>query len=66
MFKIAVIVWIMLATVMAGVSLLVVVSVPELSADAARLIPIACGAAALVAVPLSYLIAWRIKAQAVG
>jgi hypothetical protein len=66
MFKIAVIVWIMLATVMAGVSLLVVVSVPELSADAARLIPIACGAAALVAIPLSYLIAWRIKAQTVA
>jgi hypothetical protein len=63
MFKIAVIVWIMLATVMAGVSLLVVVTVPEFSADAARLIPIACGLAALVAIPLSYIIAWRIKAQ---
>lgn len=61
MFRITVIVWIMLATVLAGSSLLVVLTVPALTADAQSLIPIVCGAAAIAAMPLSYIIAYRIS-----
>lgn len=62
MFKIAALVWIMLATTFAGIVLLVIVTVPSLAEDAASLIPIACGTAFVVAIPFSYLVAWRIKA----
>lgn len=61
MFKIAAVVWIMLATVLAGAALLVIVSIPSLNADAQTLIPIACGAAIVIAAPLSYLVARRIS-----
>jgi hypothetical protein len=60
MFKIAALVWIMLSVTLAGVALLVVVTVPSLAADAAFLIPVACGGAIVAAMPLSYLIARRI------
>ncbi len=60
MFKIAAIVWIMLAVTLAGIALLIVVTVPSLNDQAATLIPIACGAAAVLAMPLSYLVARRI------
>jgi len=61
MFKIAAIVWIMLAVTLAGIALLIVVTVPSLNDQAATLIPIACGAAAVLAMPLSYLVARRIS-----
>jgi hypothetical protein len=60
MFRIAALVWIMLSVTLAGIALLVVVTVPSLNDDAAFLIPVACGAAIVVAMPLSYLIARRI------
>lgn len=60
MFKIAALVWIMLATTLAGVAMLVVVTVPFLAEQAATLIPLACGAAIALAVPLSYAVARRI------
>jgi competence protein ComGC len=62
MFRIAAVVWIMLAVTLAGISLLVIVTVPSLNQQAATLLPIACGAAAVVAMPLSYLVARRIAA----
>jgi len=61
MFKIAAVVWIMLATALAGIALLVVVTVPSLATQAQVLIPAACGAAIVLALPLSYLVAWRIS-----
>ncbi len=60
MFKIAAVVWIMLATTLAGIAMLVVVSVPSLADQAATLIPLACGSAVALAVPLSYVVARRI------
>lgn len=56
MFKIAVLVWIMLGTALAGSLVLVVVAVPSLAAEAARFIPYAAGAGFLAAVPLALLI----------
>jgi hypothetical protein len=61
MFKIAALVWIMLATTLAGIALLVVVTVPSLASDAEFLIPVVCGSAFIAALPLSYLVAWRIS-----
>ena len=61
MLRLAALVWIMLATTLAGVTLLVIVTVPSLAAHAREFIPMACGAAIIVAMPLSYLIAWRIS-----
>jgi hypothetical protein len=61
MFKIAALVWIMLATTLAGIGLLVVVTVPSLAAEAQFLIPAVCGSAIVVAMPLSYLVARRIS-----
>lgn len=65
MIKIAALIWIMLATTLAGIALLVVVTVPQFSQDAQFLIPVACGGAMIVAMPLSYAIARNIaKAKA--
>ena len=60
MFRIAAIVWIVLAVTLAGIALQVIVTVPSLNDEAAKLIPIACGAAAVIAMPFSYLVARRI------
>lgn len=60
MFKIAALVWVMLATTLAGVALLVVVTVPSLAVQARSLLPLVCGGAIVAAMPLSYLVAWRI------
>jgi len=61
MFRIAALLWIILATTLAGIALLVVVTVPSLAGDAQRLIPIGCAIAAAAAIPLSYILAWRIS-----
>ncbi len=61
MFKIAVVIWIMLATTLAGIALLVIVTIPSLADQAHFLIPAASGAATVVAMPLSYLVARRIS-----
>ena len=62
MLKIATIVWTMLGTTLAGIAMLVIVATPPLADDAMRLIPIACGAGALLAMPLSWMIARRMSA----
>ncbi len=66
MFKIAAIVWIMLATALAGIALLVVVAVPSLAGQAQFLIPVVCGGAVVAAMPLSYIVARRISVARAG
>ncbi len=61
--KLAALIWIMLGTTLAGVAMAVIVAVPELADQAARLIPIACGAAIVLAIPLAMMISKRIQAQ---
>lgn len=56
-------IWIMLGTLLAGVALTVIVTVPELADQSMRLIPIACGAAFILAIPFAILVAKRIRAQ---
>lgn len=63
MFKVAALIWIVLGTTLTGCALMIVLVVPQLNAQAMRLIPIVCVAAAIVAMPLSMLIAKRIQTQ---
>ncbi|WP_164718449.1 hypothetical protein [Bradyrhizobium sp. LVM 105] len=69
MFKVSVLVWIMLGTVLAGVSLIVVLMVPGFAADSIRNIPYAVAVGFALAMPLSYLVARQInggQGQGVG
>ncbi|WP_094975164.1 hypothetical protein [Bradyrhizobium symbiodeficiens] len=61
MFKVSVLVWIVLGTVLAGVSLIVVLMVPSFAADAIRNIPYAVAVGFALAMPLSYLVARQIN-----
>ena len=63
MSKLASLIWIMLGTTLAGMLITVVLVVPQLAQDSARMIPAAAIAGALIAIPLSMLVASRIKAQ---
>jgi hypothetical protein len=60
MLKVSVLVWIMLGTVLAGISLLAVLMVPSLTAQAMKNIPYAVFIGFVLAMPLSYLVARRI------
>ncbi|MBS0240538.1 MAG: hypothetical protein JSS20_00080 [Proteobacteria bacterium] len=64
MFKIALLVWLMVGTVLAGVAMTVIVSVPSLFDQAAKLIPIGCGAGFAIGLPVAYLVALQIAAPA--
>lgn len=61
MFKIAVIVWVMLGTVFAGIAVMTVLSVPALSAQAMTYIPYAAIAGAILAIPVAYVVAGRMS-----
>ena len=60
MLKLAAIIWIMTGVVLAGSLVTLIVSVPSLYAQGARLIPEAAGAGFVIAVPLSILVARKI------
>ena len=60
MFKVALIVWVVLGTVLMGAAVAVITSVPGLYAQGMQLIPIACAVTAVVAIPLSFMIASKI------
>lgn len=61
MLRLAVIIWIMLGTTLAGTLTLIIVSVPGLSDQGMRLIPAAAAAGAAVAIPAALVIARRIQ-----
>ena len=62
MLKIAILVWLMLATVFAGAAVLTVLALPSLAGQDMRLIPIAAAVGAVVAIPFAVLVAKRILA----
>ncbi|MEZ5817480.1 MAG: hypothetical protein R3D44_10390 [Hyphomicrobiaceae bacterium] len=64
MLKIALVIWIMLGTTLAGIAMAVIVSVPQLLDQGMRYIPMLCGAGFIVALPLAYWIARRIASEA--
>ncbi len=62
MLKIAIIVWMMAGTVLAGFAIIGVLSVPTLAAHDTQNIPIAALIGAVVAIPVAYVVAKRIAA----
>jgi len=66
MFKVAVLVWILIGVVGAGIALTVVLVVPSLSANAMKLLPIVALAGFAVTIPISFVIAKMILAQTKG
>ncbi len=62
MLKIAVIVWMIAGTVLAGIAIMVVLAVPTLAVHDMRYIPIAAAVGALIAIPLAYVVAKKIVA----
>jgi hypothetical protein len=66
MIRIAIVVWMMLGTALAGSAMVAVLSIESLAGQPMKFIPIAvlCGFA--VAMPLSYLVARKIGRPAVG
>lgn len=60
MLKLAVLVWMVLGTTLAGALVVVIVSVPALSGQGMSLIPIAAAAGFVLAVPAAILIARKI------
>ncbi len=62
MFRLAVLLWVVVGTVLAGVAMTVIVATPALLDQGAKLIPIFCGAGFVLAMPVAYIIARRIAA----
>lgn len=60
MLKVSVIVWIMLGTVLAGISLITVLMVPSLTGEEMKNIPYAVLVGFILAMPLSYMVARQI------
>lgn len=63
MSKLSTLIWIMLGITCAGIFGLVVLATPALASEAAELLPWAALAGFLVAIPISIVIARKIKAQ---
>jgi len=64
MFKIAAVVWIMIGTVFAGISVMTILSVPSLADQAIRYIPPAAIGGFIVAIPIAFLVARRMARTA--
>jgi hypothetical protein len=60
MFKVSLLIWIILGTALAGSSVIAVLAVPSLAAQAMKNIPWAVLIGFAVAMPLSYLVARKI------
>jgi hypothetical protein len=63
MLRVAAVLWIVIGTSLAGSALIVILTVPQLADQAMMLIPIVCGVAAVLAMPVSWVIAKRIQAR---
>ena len=61
MFKIALLIWVVLGTTLAGIAVLVVVSQPSLDDQGMKLIPIAAIAGFILAIPLSFMVTKQIS-----
>jgi len=62
MFKIAILLWMIGGTVLAGIAIMVVLTVPALAVKDMQYIPIAAIIGFVVAIPFAYLVAKRIAA----
>jgi hypothetical protein len=62
MFKVAALIWMMLATTLGGIAVIAIVVTPSLAEQAAFLIPVSFLTGVVLAMPLSYVIAQKIAA----
>jgi hypothetical protein len=62
MLKIAIIIWMIAGTVLAGIAIMAVLTVPSLAVHDMQYIPIAAAVGFVVAIPVAYLVAKRITA----
>lgn len=62
MFKVAALIWVMLATTIGGIVVVAIVATPSLAERAAVLIPAGFIAGIILAMPLSYMVAKKIAA----
>ncbi len=62
MLKIAIIVWMVAGTTLAGIAIMAVLAVPTLAVHDMQYIPLAAIVGFVVAIPLAYLVAKRIVA----
>ncbi len=62
MFKIAVLLWMIGGTVLAGIAIMVVLTVPTLAVKDMQYIPVAAIIGFVVAIPIAYVVAKRIRA----
>jgi hypothetical protein len=63
MLKVMTLIWVILGTTLAGILVLVVLTVPSLLDQAMRFIPLAAAVGYVAGVPFSYLIARRLMAN---
>ncbi len=61
MFKVSILVWMMLGTMLAGISMIVVLMVPDFAANPIKNIPYAVAVGFTLAMPLSYFVASKIR-----
>jgi hypothetical protein len=61
MFRLALLIWVVLGTTLAGVGVTIVVSNPDLYNQGMKLIPIAAIAGFVIAIPLSFMIGKKIS-----
>jgi membrane associated rhomboid family serine protease len=64
MFKIAAVVWIMIGTVFAGITIMTILSVPSLADHAISYIPRAAIGGFIVAIPIAFFVARRMARTA--
>jgi hypothetical protein len=57
MFKIALLIWMIVGTSLAGVAMIAILTVPQFADQAMKLIPLLCGGAFVLAIPVSYVVA---------
>jgi ABC-type Fe3+-siderophore transport system permease subunit len=61
MLKIAAPVWMMIGTTLAGIAVMIVLSVPSLAAHDRQYIPYAALVGFIVAIPIAYVVAGRMR-----
>ena len=66
MWRLALLMWVVLGTVAAGLLVLVIVATPSLAGQAAKLIPYAVGIGAVLGIPASIMAAKAIAAKTIA
>lgn len=63
MFRLAILIWMMAGTTLAGIAITVVLLIPSIQGQAMKYIPIAAAIGVIVAIPISFMAAKAIRAR---